>query len=147
MVFTFSNHPTSITNPSHCPQKINSQSEKIKLIKELHIDILMNIPFTQQLSTIAPEKFIKLLCDNINPEVIVVGPNFSFGYKGRGSPKTLVAFEKLYRFKTEISEFVLINKTIVSSTLIRKLIAEGQYMQVERFWGRAFHPEVKFAVY
>lgn len=146
VVYTFSNHPISIIEPNRCPEQISSQKEKTKLIKALHVDILLNIPFTHQLLTISPEGFIEMLYDYLKPVVIVIGPNFSFGYKGGGTPNMLVEAGKLYGFHTEIPQAVSINNTIVSSTLIRKMIAEGNYEQAKRFLGRTLRSEVKTAV-
>jgi riboflavin kinase/FMN adenylyltransferase len=106
----------------------------------------MNIPFTHQLSRISPKGFIELLYNNLKPAIIVTGPNYSFGYKGGGNPRMLVEDGPLYGFHTEIPEAVLINNTIVSSTLICKLIAEGNYEEAERFLERTLNPEIKAAV-
>lgn len=149
IVLTFSNHPNSIIKPHRCPKYISREDEKVQLIKELHVDILMNmnIQFTHHFSRISPKGFIELLHDNLQPEVVVVGPNFSFGYKGDGTTKMLIEYGKIYEFQTEILGAVQIKNTVVSSTLIRKLIEEGNYEKAESFLGRTLHPETKTAVY
>ena len=146
VVLTFSNHPISVIDKNYCLKQISGQKEKIQLIEALHVDVLLNIPFTQKLSILSPEEFVKMLYDKLKPAAIVVGPNFSFGYKGSGTPKTLIEAGKVYGFKTEIPEVVSINNTFVSSTVIRKLIAEGNYSQVELFLGRNLSPKIKTVV-
>lgn len=136
VVFTFSNHPLSIVDPDRCPLQIVTYEDKNKLIEGMGVDILLTIPFTPRFLVLSPAEFIALLLKILRPVYIVVGPNYSFGYKGTGTPEMLKSAGDTYGFKTEIQQAVYVDDTIVSSTIIRQLIAQGNVHQAARLLGR-----------
>ncbi len=136
VVFTFSNHPLSIVDPNRCPLQIVAYEYKNQLMEAMGVDVLLTIPFTHQFLTLSPGEFIKLLADNLRPTYIVVGPNYSFGYKGTGTPETLENAGCEFGFKTEIQQAVYVDDIIVSSTIIRQMITQGNVHQAARLLGR-----------
>src|SRR5665647_272601 len=86
MVFTFANHPLSIIHPHRVPPQLQNMSGKTEQIRKLGVMVLVRIPFTRELLHMRPEKFVHLLATKIKPRHIVVGPNYSFGDKGLGTP-------------------------------------------------------------
>jgi riboflavin kinase/FMN adenylyltransferase len=136
VVFTFSNHPLSVIAPERCPLQIVTQDDKASLIQELGVDVLLNIPFTPEFLQLSAVQFIQLLLENLNPKHILVGPNYFFGYKRGGTPKILQQAGLEYGFKVEINQTVNVDNSMVSSTLIRKMIAAGNVCQASRLLGR-----------
>lgn len=140
-VFTFSNHPLSIIAPERCPLQVITPEYKIEVIRELGIDVLLNIPFTPELLTLPPTAFLDLLQENLNPSYIIVGPNYSFGYKSAGTPKVLKSAEQQYGFKVEVHPAVYLDDKLVSSTAIRQKIMEGDVSGAARLLGRKLRIE------
>lgn len=138
VVFTFSNHPLEIICPSKCPLTIGDNYDKELWMRELGIDILVNIPFTANFLKLSPIDFLTLLKTNLNPKYIVVGPNYSFGYKGQGNSKLLIELGKNFGFKAEIHPEVYIENKLVSSTLIRSLIVKGDIISANKLLGKRF---------
>lgn len=138
VVFTFSNHPLSIVAPNRCPQQISTSEYKAELLAALGVDVLLNIPFTHDFAKMSPEEFLSQLAQKLNPKYVVVGPNYSFGYKSAGTPELLKSAEQRYGFKAEIMEAFDIDGTIISSTLIRQLIREGKVADAAKILGRPF---------
>ncbi len=136
VVFTFSNHPLSIIAPERCPLQIVTQDEKVELVKNLGVDILLNIPFTSEFLKLSASQFIHLLIDQLNPKHILIGPNYFFGYKRCGTPELLQKFGLQYGFTTEINPTVYVDDVMVSSTLIRQMITTGQVQQAAILLGR-----------
>lgn len=136
VVFTFSNHPLSVIAPERCPLQIITQDDKATLIQELGVDILLNIPFTPEFLKLLAVQFIQLLLENLNPKHILVGPNYFFGYKRGGTPEVLQQAGLKYGFKVEINPTVTVDNSMVSSTLIREMIATGNVGQAARLLGR-----------
>ncbi|EIW18537.1 MULTISPECIES: bifunctional riboflavin kinase/FAD synthetase [Pelosinus] len=136
VVFTFSNHPLSIIAPERCPLQIITQDDKVELIEKLGVDILLNIPFTAEFLKLSASQFIRLLLDQLNPKHILIGPNYFFGYKRCGTPKLLQKSGLQYGFTTEINPTVYVDDVMVSSTLIRQMIAAGQVHQAANLLGR-----------
>ena len=136
VVFTFSNHPLSVVAPQRCPLQLVTQDDKAELISELGVDILLTIPFTADFLQLSPASFIDLVLKNLSPKHIVIGPNYYFGYKGTGTPEILQISGRQYGFNVEVHPTVYVNNTIVSSTLIRQMITDGNVAQAAQFLGR-----------
>lgn len=138
VVFTFSNHPLSVIAPEQAPLQIGDMISKENILTELGVDILVNIPFTKKFAKISPERFLETLQENFAPAYIVVGPNFSFGYRGNGNPRMLVREGHTYGFKAEIAAVVQWQGHTVSSTRIRELLLGGNLDLANEFLGRPF---------
>ena len=138
MVFTFSNHPFSIVAPERVPLQIGDNFSKKHLLDELGVDILVDIPFTRKFAKISPEEFLTALKENYAPKYLVVGPNYTFGHRGKGNVKMLLREGKNYGFEAEIHSGVYMDGRIVSSTQIRKLLAVGDLDMVTEYLGRPF---------
>ena len=138
VVFTFSNHPLGVISPKKCPLQISDNICKETAMRDLGIDVLMNIPFTKELVTVTPLEFLQLLKENLAPKYVVVGPNYTFGYKGEGNPKLLLKRSQDFGFISEIHPVVHLNNQIISSTKIRHLLLEGHLEAANMLMGRPF---------
>ena len=142
-VFTFANHPLSIIAPNHKPLIINDTLAKIRDIEKLGVDYLFNVEFTPELCKMSPENFIKMLYENLAPKYLVTGPNYSFGAKGKGNPDLLREFGNQYGFKVYTHHFVYCQNNMVSSTLIRRALLEGNLDIANEMLGHAFSIDEK----
>lgn len=138
VVFTFSNHPLEIIAPKRCPLQITTTEQKAELLAELGVDILLTIPFTREFLHISAEDFIKLLVKNLQPRHIVVGPNYSFGYKSIGTPEMLHDASRQYGFSVHVEEAITEDTSLVSSTRIRQLVRKGQVERAAKLLSRPF---------
>lgn len=141
IVFTFSNHPLEIIAPQRAPRKISDNICKEKELQDLGVDILMNIPFTQEFATIAPDEFLALLRKNLAPRYIVVGPNCTFGYKGEGTPQFLRDNAAKYGFSVEVPEAAYLHNKIVSSSRVRHALLDGKLVEANELLGHSFNIE------
>ena len=138
MVFTFANHPLSIIHPHRVPPQLQTLGGKTEQIRKLGVTVLVRIPFTRALLHLPPADFVDLLATKINPRHIVVGPNYSFGDKGAGTPEMLIGLSGRYGMETEICPAVFENGIMVSSTVIRRLIADGDVEKAAKLLGRDY---------
>ncbi len=138
MVFTFANHPLSIIHPQRVPPQLQSLSGKTEQIRKLGVTVLVRIPFTRELLHLPPEDFVHLLATKIAPRHIVVGPNYSFGDKGLGTPGMLTGLADRYGIETEICPEVMENGVMVSSSVIRRLISKGEVLEAASLLGRPY---------
>ncbi len=138
VVFTFANHPLSIIRPNDCPPLIADAHSKEKWIGELGVDVMLHVPFTVDLLRLPPIAFIKLLKKYINPSYIIVGPNFSFGSGGRGTPEMLRRMEKIFDYQTIVHPLVQKGQKTVSSTRIRRLVCAGDVQEANQLLERRF---------
>ena len=138
VVFTFSNHPLTILSPTNAPLRICDNRCKQADMAALGVDILMNVPFTKKMSALAPLEFLQLLRDNFAPKYVVVGPNYSFGRKGEGTPRMLLQKGAAYGFIAEIHPVVQVNHHLISSTKIRNLLLGGQLEAANTMLGKPY---------
>lgn len=136
VVFTFTNHPLSVVDPTRCPPQIVTLEEKAEALRELGVDVLLAVEFTPELLKLSAQEFIALLVENLEPRHVVVGPNYSFGYRSAGDPDFLEAAGARYGFDVSVHPGVCVDGQIVSSTLIRQLIMDGKIEEAARFLGR-----------
>ncbi len=138
IVFTFSNHPLEIIAPQKAPRRISDNALKEEEIRRLGIDILMNIPFTRELAQIPAKDFVQLLQQNLSPSLVIVGPNFTFGKDGLGTPQFLLEQGKKLGFAVEIAKAVFFEGSIASSTRVRAALKQGHIDLANAILGHPF---------
>ena len=102
MVLTFSNHPLSIIAPENQPLAVGNKNLRREIFDSLGVQVLIEIPFTKELSRRTPEEFLNMLREKIAPVYVVTGPNYTFGRFGRGNGRMLIREGENYGFKAEI---------------------------------------------
>ena len=136
-VITFEPIPNMFFNKSIKHYRINSAEQKIYYLNKLKLDFLIIINFNESFSNISAEHFIsKILVAKLKSKYIFVSQNFRFGKKRLGNTNTLKIFEKKNLYKTIITIPYRKNKKIISSSLIRKKIYEGNVVEVKKLLGR-----------
>jgi len=138
-VFTFSNHTSSILKNVPPVKNILYAEEKMRILEEMGVDYVFNIPFTEEILCMSPEEFIdRILVEKFNIREAYCGFNYSFGYKASGTPEVLM-HEGLKRgLGIHVQEPYLIDGIVVSSTYIRQLIEEGRMEEATKFMGRMY---------
>ncbi|MBO8137045.1 MAG: bifunctional riboflavin kinase/FAD synthetase [Desulfotomaculum sp.] len=138
VIFTFNPHPLSVLDPQNDPPKLLTQQSKEELMGRLGIDVVLSIPFDIEFAKITPKEFIeKVLYQEMAVREVVVGYNFSFGSRGEGNVETLRQYASRYNYTLHVIPPVTINKRVVSSTVIRKMIMDGDVETAGRFLGYA----------
>ena len=138
MVLTFSNHPLSVIAPENQPLAVGNRNLRREIFDSLGVQVLIEIPFTKELSRRTPEEFLSMLSEKIFPAYVVTGPNYTFGRFGRGNGRMLIREGENYGFKAEVCPAVTIGRKTVSSTKIRALIAAGDLGAANELLGRNF---------
>jgi len=137
VVITFDPHPAKILRPGCTVPSLISLKHRIRLIEELGADILLLIKFTGSFSKMSPEKFVKnVLADKFRMKHIYVGENFYFGRGARGGIGILRKSSAAYGFKVTAVKPVKAAGHIVSSSLIRKFILQGDLVGASKLLGR-----------
>ena len=139
IVLTFDIHPLKTVNPTKCPPLLTPKEEKIKLIQDLGIDLLMLANFDKKFSSLSPEKFVKdILVDRLGVKEVFVGKDFIFGGGGMGNITFLKNRSKKYGFGVRIIPPEKVGKSTISSTKIRELIKEGRVKKAALLLGRPY---------
>ena len=124
-VVTFLNHPRTVINPAFEVKYITGPAERIHRLKEAGADIVIPITFDKDLSMLNASEFVDLLQTRLNMKGMVMGENFAMGHGREGNSKMLKTLGDEKGFSVTVVESTSENGEEVSSTLIRKSIAEG----------------------
>lgn len=117
---------------------ITSNELKLQVLKQQGIDIVYIIDFTKDFMEFSPIDFLKIfLKDHLKIKGIVVGYDYSYGYRGKGNVDFLLKNSNLFQV-IDVIDAVKDQKGIISSTRIRKLIQEGNMKDVKRLLKRPY---------
>ncbi len=137
-VLTFEPHPRAFFNAASAPAKISSLRDRLAWMKAYGIDEVHILHFDQYLASQSPQHFIEeVLVKRLNTRHLWVGDDFKFGHKRSGDFSTLTQAGKKLGFQVDAIQSVLHEDERVSSTEIRKLLAQGDIAQATSALG---HP-------
>ena len=118
---------------------LTTLDEKIELLSETGLDRIVVIKFDKVFASQTYEQFVKtVLIDQIGAESIIVGYDHAFGKNREGNFDNLKILSEKYNFSLQKVEPVEIGNDTISSTLLRKLIAEGDVGSAEKYLGRKY---------
>ncbi|MBQ8202543.1 MAG: bifunctional riboflavin kinase/FAD synthetase [Clostridia bacterium] len=137
-VCSFEPHPLRVLKPEKAPALLTTLPEKARIMQTFGVDGLCITTFDRARADQTPEDFMAELVEVYAPVVVVCGYNFTFGKGGAGNGKLLREYGKKHGFRTVIVPEVIIEGATVSSTRIRKLLAEGDIPMVSRLLGHAY---------
>src|SRR5882762_5830612 len=138
-VLTFEPLPQKVLRPELAPLRISTNDQRLEWFGALGMEAAVVLPFTMELSRLTPEEFVdEILVGQLQVRAVVVGDNFRFGHKQAGDVKFLRELGMRDGFDVIVHEPVVVDGKIVSSTMVRKLIAEGDVARAARMLGRAF---------
>lgn len=139
VLLTFNPHPRIVLQPDIDLKLINSQNEKIELLKRTGLDHLIIHPFTKEFSRTTSLYFVRnILVNTIGAKKLVIGYDHHFGRNREGSFEHLKEFGPVYGFDVEEISAKDIENVTVSSTKIRKALAEGDLQAANEFLGYKF---------
>ena len=144
LCFTFSNHPFNFIlrrddSDPDAVKLICTEEEKIALIEEMGFDILVNVPFDEYIMTMQAHDFFEnIVKDKLNAGYVSVGFNYTYGARAMGRPDTLRSECEAAGIGLSIHEAVVVDGEVVSSTLIREMIATGNMEMTAKLLGRPY---------
>lgn len=134
----FKNH-TKETLDKSSPKSITSIDQKLSLVKKLGVELIFFIDFNENLMKLSADQFVKeILLKKLKSELIVIGYDYSFGYKALGDSDYMKRLSKEFHFKLKVLSPVKKNDTPISSSYIRDLIEKGSMQEVEESLNRPY---------
>lgn len=131
-VITFDPHPRMVVGtPTDEPLLITTLDEKTDILGGLGVDYLFVIDFTPEFAALSYEDFVKkYLVDILAVKGVVMGYNHHFGKGREGTYDILKKLGEKYGFTVYQVERFAVDETKISSTGIRRLLAEGNVGKV-----------------
>ncbi len=126
IALTFDPHPTTVFAPDRVPTLLTTLSDRIELLKIHNVDQVAVLKFTKEFAGMSPQDFVlKILVEQLGTTTVVVGENFTYGYKAAGNATTLIQEGKVHGFSVDVLKLQSLGEETISSTRIRKLLIEG----------------------
>ncbi len=141
VAITFEPHPIKVLVNGSPPPLITIYEQKIELMEQTGIDVLVVIPFTPDFASMDARQFIEeLLVKQLGMRAIVVGNDYSFGKDREGNIDLLRSYSATLGFDIIIPDWVNDpdSDERISSTLIRDTIRKGDVGKVRHFLGRYY---------
>jgi len=138
-VVTFNPHPQSVLHPHNQLPSLSSLDDRVKAFQELGIKIIAVLTFTPKVAQLSAREFMSLVNKQLKMRGIMVGPDFTLGRGGEGNIDLLRALGREMKFSVEVIPPYTIDGEVVSSTLIRQALVQGDMRKVERLMGHYFH--------
>lgn len=139
LAITFDPLPVEVLRPERAPKRLTTTPERLELISDQGIDTIAVLPFDLAFSRQEPSAFVERLVTTTKPVEIVVGPGFAFGRDRAGNAALLRELGARYGFTVPSLEQIGSAGDVISSTRIRRLIAEGDVAEAAVLLGRPYH--------
>ena len=138
-VVTFDVHPDTLVHGSAVPL-INHDADRVTLIHRLAgIESVFFLPFTRETMETPWELFLDELSARCGAAGYVVGHDFRFGHRGKGSGDTLRQYGAAHGLCVDVIDAVYVDGAVASSTRIRQLLEAGDLAAANRVLG---HPHL-----
>jgi riboflavin kinase/FMN adenylyltransferase len=136
-VVNFNPMPKMFFNKSLKNFRLSSIDQKMNLINNLGVDFIVTKKFDKTFSKTKSINFIKnILANKLKAKFIFVSNNFRFGNKREGDVKFLIQNEYKFNYQVIKPKPLLINKKIVSSSLIRHYLEDGYLEKANKLLDR-----------
>ncbi len=137
-VMTFKSHPETVLNSSRQLPWLDDLDNRINQIKSLGIDIVVVLSFTSELRQLSAREFLRLLKDYLKIRGLIIGPDFALGKNRQGNAEQLGLLGREMGFSVEVVLPLVVDGEVVSSSLIRQALAQGDIKKATKLLGRAF---------
>lgn len=137
-VVTFYQHPEELLSPRNGLLFLTDITERVNLLRNEKVDIVVALSFTTELAKLGARQFVELLQKHLRMRGLVIGPDFALGKGREGNIDTLRKLGKEMDFSVSVVPPLVLNGQVVSSTAIRKALANGDMQKVRELSGRSF---------
>lgn len=136
-VFTF--EPESVLRKSSGSAGfIYGMAEKSEILRGCGIENIC-VPHFDDVCGLSGEEFVKnILRSEMNAAFVSCGRDFRFGFKASCGVDELRKFGKIYGFEVDTVDDVMRGGEKVSSSIIRRLISEGDIKKADRFLAQPY---------
>jgi riboflavin kinase/FMN adenylyltransferase len=139
VIFTFDPHPIALLRPGQSPPPLTTTERKLELLERTGVDSVVVYPTDQALLQLSPRDFFdRIIVSSLAVRGLVEGPNFFFGHDRAGSIDVLHGFCRSSGRELYVVPPVAMGERLVSSTEIRRLIADGHVREAGTLLGYTY---------
>ena len=138
-VILFEPHPMEYFLQKKAAARLMRLREKLAVLNVLGVDRVLCLRFNEKLAQLAATEFIEqVLIDGLGVKSIIVGDDFHFGHQRKGDIALLRLYGQQFDFEVEATETFYIDNKRVSSSWVRKALADADLDLAEQLCGRRF---------
>jgi len=137
IALTFDPHPMAVIAPDRAPTKLTTLADRVELLKIHNADQVAVLKFNEKFAAMTPEDFVKdILVEQLSASTVIVGKNFTYGYKAAGNVDSLIAEGLKYNFGVDVQELKAGEGEVISSSRIRNLVTAGKVEEARELLSR-----------
>lgn len=137
-VVTFRWHPQEVLFPQTKMPFLTDLEERSRLLEKEGVALVVPLSFTREWAELGARRFVELLMKHLRMRGLVIGADFALGRGREGDTAALRLLGREMSFSVDVVPAVKLNGEVVSSTVIRQALAEGDMVKVRRMVGRDF---------
>jgi riboflavin kinase/FMN adenylyltransferase len=123
--------------PDRAPTMLTTLADRVELLKIHGADRVAVLKFTSDFASMSPADFVKnILIDQLQTSTVIVGKNFTYGYKAAGNVDSLVESGALHGFTVVVEDLNIGEGEVISSSRIRNLVTDGKVEDARLLLGR-----------
>jgi len=145
LVLTFEPHPRTVFNPDKPVFRLSPAPVRAQVLEAMGFHSVIEYPFDREFASRSAEEFVRsILVDWLGATEVVTGFDFHFGKGREGGPAFLMEAGKRNGFGvTLVDAFRDEGAEVVSSSRIRRLLAEGNVSEAAGLLGYRFTVEAE----
>ena len=137
VLMTFVPHPSEVVRPGSHPPVLTTIVRRAEIVEQLGVDVFCALPFTLELSQMAPDDFVhNALVAKLHATGVVVGENFRYGHKAAGDVRMLHKLGATFGFHADGVTLFKDGETTLSATYVRSCVQAGDMRGAAAALGR-----------
>ncbi len=137
-VLTFSNHPATVLRPGTHKGYLTTPEQKIRLIKEQGVELVVSLDFTPELARVSAQDFSAMLVELLRTTGLVLGPDAALGHNREGTIDFLRRRGDELGFWVETVQSLVLDGAEVKSRRIRDAVVRGDIAACTRLLSRKY---------
>ncbi len=117
---------------------LNDRTEKNELLAKTGLDVILCLPFNQQLADLDTQQFLRKLNSLVPLKGLLVGENFALGKGRQGTGNVLQSVCSAMGVPCLDIPPVMLDGQVISSQRIRQTLDSGEVEQTARLLGRPY---------
>lgn len=138
-VVTFTNRPVTVIRPGTEPSYLTTLEQRVDLIKQQGIELVVCLEFTPELAEVTAEEFAKLLADSLKMKGLVLGPDSAVGKDRQGNLAFMKKQGEELGFWAQTVDTFEIEGQPVKSRRIREAVSNGNLEVCPELLGRNYY--------
>jgi riboflavin kinase / FMN adenylyltransferase len=141
-VITFDPHPRAVLHPENSPPMLQTLDQRLGSFEVLGIEQAIVIRFNRDFASTDAEKFLReVIFQRLKAQEVYLGKGFAFGKNREGNIDLLKKISLELGFVAEEVPEIQLRGHRISSSQIRRLLADGKVNLARRMLGRPYGVE------